>query len=102
MTLTVTKVGTNDDGTPHYHHHDPERHAVLTTFAKGHIELSDGTVHNVADDWTFVDTHEQAVELAHHVATKFVAEGHPLRHETGEPHAVEYTPAAEFAPKKGK
>lgn len=60
-----------------------EQHAVLTGPIRGTVTLKDGTVVDVKPAIVYVDTLEQAHEVAHLVAKRYVKEGHP-DHEYGE------------------
>lgn len=59
-------------------------HAVLTGPIKGTVTLADGTVVDVKPDVVYVDTPEQAAEVAHLVGERYAAEGHPA-HDHDEP-----------------
>lgn len=88
MAMTVEKIGTNEDGSPHYHYKS-DGHVVMTGPIKGTVTCGDGTVYNVSDDFIEVacDTpaetdggkHENchALEVAHLIGKRFNDEGHP-------------------------
>lgn len=65
-------------------------HAVLTGAIKGTVTLADGTVVDVKPQVVYVDTHEQALEVAHLVGKRYAEEGHPS-HNYGD--AFEYDEA---------
>lgn len=58
-------------------------HAVLTGPIKGTVTLEDGTVVDVKPDVVFVDTPEQAAEVATLIGERYAREGHPA-HEYGD------------------
>lgn len=106
MALTVTKIGTNEDGSARYLH-ATDGHALWTGPVKGPVTLADGTEYEVSADYIEVacDGHDEngkptgrcdADEVAHLIAMKHVEDGHPTD-ET-----FTYEPPAKFAPKKGK
>jgi hypothetical protein len=53
-------------------------HAVLTGPIRGTVTLEDGTVVDVRPEIVYVETHEQAKEVAHLIGERYAAEGHPL------------------------
>lgn len=59
-------------------------HAVLTGPIKTSLTLSDGTVVDVRPYRVFVDTLDQAHELAHLISQHYAAHGHP-DHDAGDP-----------------
>ena len=59
-------------------------HAVLTGPIKGTVTLADGTVVDVKPAVVYVDTPDQAAEVAHLVGERYAAEGHPA-HDFGDP-----------------
>jgi hypothetical protein len=52
-------------------------HAVMTGPITGTVTLSDGTVVDVAADFAYVDTPEQAAEVADLIGRRYATEGHP-------------------------
>ncbi len=60
-----------------------ETHVVLVGPIRGDVTLADGTVVDVRPDPVYVDSAEKAAEVAHLVAQRYVAEGHPS-HDPGE------------------
>lgn len=59
-------------------------HAVLTGPIKTDLTLSDGTVVDVRPELVFVDSPEQARELADLIGEHYAANGHP-DHDSGDP-----------------
>jgi hypothetical protein len=53
------------------------QHAVLTGPIRTTLTLSDGTVVDVRPDLVYVDTVEQAAELAHLIGLHYADRGHP-------------------------
>lgn len=65
MALQVLNIGTNEDGSPRLHYHDPEGHVVLTAPSHaGTVTLKDGTSYDVTPNVLSVASHEHALELA--------------------------------------
>lgn len=65
MALQVMNIGTNEDGSPRLHYHDPDGHVLLTApHHAGPVTLADGTVYDVTPNVLSVASHEHAVELA--------------------------------------
>lgn len=58
-------------------------HAVLTGPIKGTVTLADGTVVDVKPTLIYVDSPEQAAEVAHLIGERYAAEGHPS-HDHGD------------------
>lgn len=58
-------------------------HAVLTGPIRGTVTLADGTVVDVRELVVYVDTPEQAAEVAHLIGERYAAEGHP-GHDPGD------------------
>jgi FMN phosphatase YigB (HAD superfamily) len=52
-------------------------HAVLTGPIRGTVTLADGTVVDVRPDVVYVDSPEQAAEVAHLIGERHEVEGHP-------------------------
>jgi hypothetical protein len=96
MPLKVTRISTNEDGSPHYHYEqdppDPSKPVVFTGPVKGPITLLDGTTYEVSPDFIEVQSHEHAGELSHHIGVRHETDGHPL-HTDGEPFVHECTDA---------
>jgi hypothetical protein len=59
-------------------------HAVLTGPIRGTVTLVDGTVVDVKPDVVYVDSSEQAGEVAHRIALRYEDEGHPA-HDADNP-----------------
>lgn len=59
-------------------------HAVVTGPIRGTVTLADGTVVDVKPDVVFVDSPEQAAEVAQLVGDRYAAEGHPA-HDADKP-----------------
>lgn len=82
---------------------DEGEHVVLTGPIKGSVTLADGTTVDVGDPHVVMSSPEQAAEVAHLVALRYVAEGHPhdveTDPETGElvQRPFDYQPPSEFA-----
>jgi hypothetical protein len=58
-------------------------HAVITGPIKGTVTLADGTVVDVRPDVVYVDTPEQAAEVAHQIGLRYAKDGHPA-HDPGD------------------
>jgi hypothetical protein len=59
-------------------------HAILTGPIKGSVVLGDGTEVDVKPTIVYVDTPEQAAEVADLIGQRYAAEGHPEHdHEDG-------------------
>lgn len=67
MALTVTRLGTNEDGTPQYHYHS-DGHVVITGPATGEVTLADGSVVDVTAPVIEADSPEHAVAIADAIA----------------------------------
>ncbi len=63
-------------------------HAVITGAIRGEVTLDDGTVVDVRPGVVFVETAEQAAEVATKVGERYEAEGHP-EHDPGEEFVVD-------------
>lgn len=92
MALVKTNIGTTPDGRPlfHYHQTDPAVPVVVVGPLTGTVTTSDGTTYDVTPEVIEVASEEHAAEVAHEVALRYEAEGHP-RHTDGEPFV--YTPS---------
>lgn len=88
MTMQVTYLGKNEDGTPHYHYESPDGHLVITGPAQGPITTADGTGYEVSPAVIEVkcDGHDEdgnatgtchADEVSHHIGMLHNAHGHP-------------------------
>lgn len=53
------------------------QHAVLTGPIRGSVTLADGTEVDVQPDVVYLDTLDQAHEVAHLIGERYAAEGHP-------------------------
>lgn len=67
------------------------QHAVLVGPIRTDLTLSDGTVVDVRPDVVYVDTPEQAAEVAFLVGEHYARRGHP-GHDDGDPFVHEPTP----------
>lgn len=76
MSLTVTKVGTNEDGTPLYHYQS-DGHVVFTGPVTGPVTTADGTTYEVSPAVIEVASPEHAVEVADLIAQRHMTDGHP-------------------------
>lgn len=75
---TITQ---GDDGSLHFAF--PEGvHAVYTGPIDGAVTLADGTEYHVRADWIGAASVEHAQEVAHLIALRHVAEGHPAHDAT--------------------
>ena len=65
-----------------------EQHAVLTGPIKGPVQLPDGTQIDVSPQVVYVDSLEQAAEVAHAIGQHWAKHGHPddfdIDEKTGE------------------
>jgi len=77
MALKVTRLGTNEDGTPHflYEEDDPTRSLVLTGPIQGTV-VANGTEYNVSDVLISVKA-EDAIAVSNAIGERHIAEGHP-------------------------
>ncbi len=75
MTIIKTRLGTNDDGSPHFHYHCPDGHLVKTGPITGPVALPDGTVYDVTEEFIEVASLERGD--AYHED-----EGHPQHRPT--------------------
>lgn len=74
MALTKTRLGTNEDGTPHYHYSG--EHVVLTGAASsGEVTLADGSKVDVTDAVVAAKDPEHAQAIAEAIAVAFPVEG---------------------------
>lgn len=79
MTMTVTRQGINEDGTPHYSVTGAD-HVVWTgNFPmQGSVTCQDGTTYDVSPTLVAVASPEHATEVAVLIGDKLAAEGHPV------------------------
>ena len=81
MPLVRTRAGTDADGRPVYNYRqdplDPTKPVVFTGPIKGDVQLTDGTVYNVSDDWIETASAEHFGELSHHIGIRHEQDGHP-------------------------
>lgn len=78
MTVHMTRLGTNDDGSPHYHIYsdDPTKALVWTGPIMGTVVLPDGTGYDITAPMIEVEPgHELLVSDA--IGERHQAEGHP-------------------------
>lgn len=87
MTMTVTRSGVNEDGTPHYAYVS-DGHVVLTGAIQGQVRTKDGTVYDVTApvievacdnpgaDGDHSNCHADEVSTA--IGDRYLLEGHPL------------------------
>lgn len=75
--MRKTLLGTNADGSPHYHYEaEAGEHAVLTGPIKAVVTASDGTVYDVSEDVVGVPDHHLA-EVLHGIHKHYEEHGHP-------------------------
>lgn len=100
MPVEKIRLGTNEDGSPHYLYRavnedgtpKPDAHLVFTgANTSGEVELSDGTQVNITDLFVVADSPAQALEISDAIGAKFQAEGHPA-HDAEAPFVA--TPSA--------
>ena len=78
MTMVKTRLGTNEDGTPHFHY-ACDGHAVFTgPYIAGTVTVPDGTVYDVTELVIEVASLEHAGHVSHAIGKRHEAEGHPL------------------------
>jgi len=106
MTVKYTRIGTNEDGTPHFRveSDDSTKTLVLTGPIYGPVTLPDGTTYDVSAPVIEVEPgHELLVSDA--IGARHEADGHPL-HDPDKPfvhipaavtHAPDGAPRQEFA-----
>lgn len=70
-------LGTNPDGSPHYHYIAEEGETVIRTGPiVANLQLKDGTTYDVSDAYVTVpDEHHD--ELVHAIGEHYAANGHP-------------------------
>lgn len=76
MTITKTRLGTSEDGTPLYHY-ESDGHVVLTGPIVGTVKLANGTEVDVTDAVIEVPSEKAAAEVVHLIGKRYAAEGHP-------------------------
>lgn len=76
MALTVTKIGTNEDGTPHYHYQS-DGHVVFTGPVTGPVTTADGTTYEVSPAVIEVASEEHAAEVSDLIGQRHATDGHP-------------------------
>ena len=79
MALTRTRLGTNEDGSPHFHYaSDGDKPVVFTgPNISGSVTLPDGTVYDVTPDFVEVEPGHEG-HVAHAIGVRHQEEGHPL------------------------
>jgi hypothetical protein len=82
MTMTKTRLGTNEDGTPLYHY-ACDGHVVMTGPITGAVTVPDGTEYDVSEPFIEVATAEHAGHVAHAIGVRHENEGtHPAHQPT--------------------
>lgn len=78
MALEKIRLGTNEDGSPHYLYRqtDPSMPLVITGPLTGTVELPDGTVYDVTDDVIEVNPGDE-LAVSDAIGERHVEEGHP-------------------------
>lgn len=88
MTMKVTRIGTNEDGSPHYLY-ESDGHVIFTGPVEGPVTTADGTTYDVSAKWIEVqcadpknpDTanHDgcHANEVMHLIGLRHNQDGHP-------------------------
>jgi len=80
VAIQKTRLGTNADGTPHFHYAS-DGHVVLTGPISGEVTTTDGTTYDVTE--AAVEVHpDHAAEVAGLVGDRYAADGHPAHDET--------------------
>jgi hypothetical protein len=86
--LTKTLIGTNDDGSPHFHfsHSDPANAHILFTgkHISGFFKALDGTEYNVSESVIELASLRHAVEISNAIGEHFAEFGHPA-HKPDDP-----------------
>jgi hypothetical protein len=76
VTMTKHNIGTNDDGTTRFLF-TTEKHAVVTGPILGSVVTADGRAVDVSEAVIEVESPAEAAEVAHLIALRYHAEGHP-------------------------
>lgn len=95
MAISVRKVGVDDDGRLVYGY-ESDGHVVYTGPVRGPVVCADGTVYETSPDVIEVQSPEHAAEVAHLIAMRHVADGHPT--DPG----FTYEPPEQFRRRPGK
>lgn len=79
MTIHYDHIGTNPDGTPHFHIWSdvPDAHIVMTGPIVGDVVLPDGTHVAVSEPFIEAESQEQAIFISDAIGHRHEAEGHP-------------------------
>jgi hypothetical protein len=85
MALHKIRLGTNEDGTPHYFYQqdDPSIPLVITGPITGSVATSDGTTYDVSDPVIEVQPGHE-LEVSDLIGQRHADEGHPL-HDADKP-----------------
>lgn len=79
MAVEKIRLGTNEDGTPHFLYRSTDgKPLVYTGPITGPVELADGTVVDVSDEIVEVEDDAQALAVSDAIGARYDAEGHPL------------------------
>jgi hypothetical protein len=70
------QLGTNADGTPHYHYYAPGAHVVVTGPITGTVDTEDGTTYDVTENVIAVHP-EHAAQVGDMIGLRYEMEGHP-------------------------
>lgn len=98
------RLGTNEDGSPHYLYHAPGEHLVYTgPNISGPVTLADGSEVDVTELFVVADTPEHALAISDAVGKHFADNGHPGHvGDNGEQLPFVHTPAAVSHSKAGQ
>ncbi len=77
MTITKTRLGTNEDGTPHFHYVS-DGHLIMTGPITGSVTTPDGTSYDVSPAFIEVASLDHAGDVSHAIGMRHQEEGHPL------------------------
>jgi len=81
VTMTKTRLGTNEDGTPLYHYAS-DGHVVMTGPINGSVTVPDGTEYDVTEQFIEVASLEHAGHVSHAIGVRHEDEGHPAHQPT--------------------
>jgi hypothetical protein len=90
MALEKIRLGTNEDGTPHYLYRS-DGPVVVTGPITGRVSTADGTEYDVSEAVIEVASVEHAGHVSHAIGRRHEAEGHPL-HAAEDPFVHECGP----------
>jgi hypothetical protein len=79
MAVTKIRLGTNEDGTPHYLYQsdDPTKAVVITGPVSGIVSLPDGTSYDVSEPMIEVEPGHELL-VSDEIGKIYESEGHPL------------------------